>query len=297
MELQPKAVDLRGCHKEQSLPPEAKQRQLAQRWVAWVLRGTSHFGLRLGSKVGKKSHPGKQTINCKADCELDIERRHANFLVKTYLQVKNFLRQSTQEATPDGSEPEQALHPRQTALPLSGQTESAGSDDYWLWGDQPGSPTDGPACKPCCPHTSLSQSPWSLGSNLPSRGTQTPSQSPEARGLYDKKVNSSPRVYRRCSQCPKFKWSPVSLCCLNRPYTPGGQGREEVHPVFFEMLLSLWGQIKADYIIFPWLLILKLTFLSSEHFSVYSPKITRYVIWHTFTFYTYPNPWIQVCHL
>lgn len=149
--------------------------------------------------MGTNINPWRQTTSSKAHSQLHTEERYLNFLVKTHLRVKKFPTPSTQEATPDGSEPARTLHPGQAGLPPSVQTESARSDDCQLWGDQLGWPANEPAGKPWCPHKSLSRSPWSLGSNLLSRGTQTLSPSPEAHGLDNKTVNSSPRAYRRCS--------------------------------------------------------------------------------------------------
>lgn len=195
-----------------------KQRSINQPRGEWL--GTSGKPATSDGDLGQK-WAGKQTKNCKAYSELGIQKRHANCLVKTHLQVKNFPRQSTQEATPDESEPARVPRPRQATLPPSGQMGSAGSDGYWPWGDQPGWPADGPVCRPCCPHRSPSWSPWSPGSNLLSIGTQILSPSPEAHGLHDKTVKSSLRVYRRYSQCPKHTWLQVSLHCLSRPHVPG----------------------------------------------------------------------------
>ena len=201
------------CHKEtvfpslrqSSSPPGIQWPQPAQRWAAQDFRDPSLTRERLGSKGGRKTHPDKQKTNHRAHSELHIERRHLTFLVRAHLPVKNSPRRSTPAATPDESGPARAPRPERAMPPPSGQTGSARSGGYWRWGDQPGWPAGGPACRPYCPHRSRSQSPWSPGSNLPSRGTQTRSPSPEAHGLEDKTVNSSPRGHRRCTPSVQSK--------------------------------------------------------------------------------------------
>ena len=165
-------------------------------------------------------------------------------------------------------------------LPPSGQMGSAGSGGYWLWGDRLGWPASEPACRPYCPHRSRSQSPWSPGSNLPSRGTQTPSLSPEACGLDDKIVNSSPRVCRKCSPS-------VQSFGLSIPHAPGEQGRKEMRPIISKCCQACGSKLTLTHLL-PVTPDFQTDLYELWPFQGCFPIITT-VIWHSFTLYFYPT--------
>lgn len=103
----------------------------AQRRAAQDIRDPNLTRERLGSKLGRKTHPDQQKTDRRAPFELHIERIHLNFLVRTHLPVKNSPRRSTPEATPDESGPARAPRPEQAMPPPSGQTGSARSGGCW----------------------------------------------------------------------------------------------------------------------------------------------------------------------